>query len=115
MDEVEAFLKKIPGISAEVIERLPVPYIKAFKLGVKDFFVDHQLTKEALKACSFDAAFRNFGESQQAKGRTLTLIDVFYKDRLISAEESNAMVGYLQAFNDTKIREFLENIKSCEK
>ena len=115
-DETEVdFLKKIPGITPEVIELMPSWYSKALKLSLNSFFVTHKLAKENLQRCNFEGGFFLFGEAQQSKGRALGLLDAAYRSKLISANESNAIVDYVHKFNDSKTRDFLESIKICGK
>lgn len=109
------FLRKIPGITPEIIELMPSWYSKAIKTNLNSFFVTHKLAKESIKRCSFEHGVLLFGEAQQSKGKALQLIDDVYRNKLISSEDANAIIDYVHKFNDAKTRDFLESIKICEK
>lgn len=113
-DEKENFIRKIPGIDPAFIELMPSKYRKDLITATNSFFVEHSITKDDLNRCNFEGAFIHFGEAQQNKGRALRLVDEGYENELIGVDMANAIIDYIHKFNDSKIRDILDNIKKCK-
>lgn len=109
---MEQLIKEIPG--ADSIALLPSWHSTELKKNLNSFFVEHDLVKKSFEGCNFERAFLFFGESQQSKGRILELINGAYKGKLITSESSNELTDYIHRYNDTKIQEFLDHMKTCK-